>query len=322
VSDGNGNTPLHSAVHSKDLNVVKKFVALGCDINSQNNKGYTALHMAADKGDQNMVKWLIIAKANAQLETTDRDKAIDRAYIKNHATVVEMLKQVSQLRDDIENRVKLYEKMEFERSNPSSRPKGSGPKPRPKPRGAEIWLGNESGEAPATDAEDYVFMENPAPRIRPKAQHANDDRNYAVVMENAQHITPKAQQQAEVRNYAAVVETTQHIKPSYQGQTRQSVQIDDTFHHPVYNASTSDEMHPPASPKRQMNSPDYPRVQTNAPDSPKTKFYRQHSGASNQYQPASLTAAIQQDSKKKGKGLLDKLFGRRQKNNKSIDKCE
>ncbi|HNI94438.1 MAG TPA: ankyrin repeat domain-containing protein, partial [Leptospiraceae bacterium] len=55
----NGNTPLHNAAESDDLDTVKYLIEKGADIRIKDKDGNTPLHKAAESGELNIVKYLI-----------------------------------------------------------------------------------------------------------------------------------------------------------------------------------------------------------------------------------------------------------------------
>ena len=58
-SDDNGNSPLHIAVTSNNLNTVKDLIAKGSDVNARNNYGVKPLHLAALEANLDIVSYLI-----------------------------------------------------------------------------------------------------------------------------------------------------------------------------------------------------------------------------------------------------------------------
>ena len=54
--------PLHEAVRNSNLEECKRLIGTGVDINALDNKRRTALHLAAWKGSEDIVRLLILAK--------------------------------------------------------------------------------------------------------------------------------------------------------------------------------------------------------------------------------------------------------------------
>ena len=58
-NDDNGNSPLHIAVSSNDLELVKDLIAKGSDVNARNYFGSRPLHLAAVNANLNIINYLI-----------------------------------------------------------------------------------------------------------------------------------------------------------------------------------------------------------------------------------------------------------------------
>jgi ankyrin repeat protein len=83
MSDNNGETLLHLAVKSGDLNCVKALVAGGASANMQDKNGVTPLHLAAERADLGCIEALMMAKAaNAEIPDKNGKSAIDRVFDK------------------------------------------------------------------------------------------------------------------------------------------------------------------------------------------------------------------------------------------------
>jgi hypothetical protein len=62
-----GNTPLLDAVKNKKMDVVKKLISLGANLEAKNYDGYTPLFLAVKQGDTEMVKELLELGANSKV---------------------------------------------------------------------------------------------------------------------------------------------------------------------------------------------------------------------------------------------------------------
>ena len=74
-----GNTPLHIAVLSSNINLTENLLNRGADINAFNNKKYTPLHYAVESGNLNMVKDLVYLGANRHIVSSDGKTPYDIA---------------------------------------------------------------------------------------------------------------------------------------------------------------------------------------------------------------------------------------------------
>ena len=72
--DSFGDSPLHLAAQYNSLEVVKKLLEKGADLNKKNNNGYTPLHIAAKKGQLEVVEELIVKKNNIQNNFNERKR--------------------------------------------------------------------------------------------------------------------------------------------------------------------------------------------------------------------------------------------------------
>ena len=59
-----GNTPLMYAAMENKLPLVKQMIMLGCNINSVNNEGYTALHLGSMYAKEALVAFLLTKEAD------------------------------------------------------------------------------------------------------------------------------------------------------------------------------------------------------------------------------------------------------------------
>jgi hypothetical protein len=67
------------AVKAGQESKVSRMVDAGQDINAQNDEGWTALHVAAEDGNERMVRWLLAHGARADIKTTRGRTAYDVA---------------------------------------------------------------------------------------------------------------------------------------------------------------------------------------------------------------------------------------------------
>lgn len=69
IQSGMKNSPLMDAAHSGEHVLAEKLIRAGADVNKVGKQDMTALHLAARRGDEKMVKILLEAKADATLES-------------------------------------------------------------------------------------------------------------------------------------------------------------------------------------------------------------------------------------------------------------
>jgi ankyrin repeat protein len=69
LESGMKNSPLMDAAHSGEHLLAEKLIRSGADVNKVGKQDMTALHLAARRGDDKMVKMLLDAKADATLES-------------------------------------------------------------------------------------------------------------------------------------------------------------------------------------------------------------------------------------------------------------
>jgi ankyrin repeat protein len=92
VGCAGGNQTLRDAAASGNLLTVKKAIASGADINSQDPKnGYTPLHLAVSNDHKEVVKYLIVKKAKVNILNSRNQTALDLSdsestdnYLKKH----------------------------------------------------------------------------------------------------------------------------------------------------------------------------------------------------------------------------------------------
>jgi ankyrin repeat protein len=71
LEPANEYTPIHLAAWKGNVNVMKFLLAHGADVNSKNGHGWTPLHLAAWTGSTEAVKFLLESRAQIQAVSTD-----------------------------------------------------------------------------------------------------------------------------------------------------------------------------------------------------------------------------------------------------------
>ena len=59
-----GSTPLMYATIENRMQLMERFINLGCDINKKNKENYTALHFASMYAREDTINWLLAKRAN------------------------------------------------------------------------------------------------------------------------------------------------------------------------------------------------------------------------------------------------------------------
>ena len=59
-----GDCAIHLAARKGDNDLVKLFIEAGTKVDTQNSEGQTCLHIACSKGDENVIRTLYLARAN------------------------------------------------------------------------------------------------------------------------------------------------------------------------------------------------------------------------------------------------------------------
>lgn len=91
IRNGAGWTPMMYAVARGDLDLVKKILKYGPDLNRTENDGWTALHFAASTGNLDIVKLLLEHNADAFVRNVNGKTAREIAQEEKHQAVVDFL---------------------------------------------------------------------------------------------------------------------------------------------------------------------------------------------------------------------------------------
>ena len=88
-----GNLPLHKACEFSSLDLVTHLVEIACcDINAENEDGYTSLHVACEKEQLEIVKYLISKpKCNRELENKQENRPLHVACASRNLEIVKYL---------------------------------------------------------------------------------------------------------------------------------------------------------------------------------------------------------------------------------------
>jgi uncharacterized protein len=89
-------SPIHSAVSSKDLEMVKLLVDHGADVNARQQKGFTPLQGAAGSGDLDIMKLLLQNGADPAARDEEGRTAADVAASHGHPEAAEYLRHLPQ----------------------------------------------------------------------------------------------------------------------------------------------------------------------------------------------------------------------------------
>lgn len=76
--------PIHSAVAGPDPMMAEILLAMGADVNAQQEGGFTALHAAAKSGNTKLVDLLLRADADPRVASADGQTAADLARAAGH----------------------------------------------------------------------------------------------------------------------------------------------------------------------------------------------------------------------------------------------
>lgn len=86
-----GWTPLHYAAYAGQLKIAKKFLALGAQVNSVTDNGLSPLMLASMKGHMDVVRALLLYKADTQLRDANNLSAADHALAANNTYIADLL---------------------------------------------------------------------------------------------------------------------------------------------------------------------------------------------------------------------------------------
>ncbi|KAH8586822.1 ankyrin repeat-containing domain protein [Bisporella sp. PMI_857] len=84
-------SPLHQAIESNQLSVGKILIREGCDIDSQDSEGCTALHYAVRKGNFTFCELLMCAGASAMIPNSDNATPVYQAWATSRDTIFRLL---------------------------------------------------------------------------------------------------------------------------------------------------------------------------------------------------------------------------------------
>ena len=86
--------PLHSAAAGLHHEVCRVLIAAGADVNAVQRNGFTALHAAAQHGDDELVELMLSAGADTTARTDADDTPADTAEAAGHIDVARRLREV------------------------------------------------------------------------------------------------------------------------------------------------------------------------------------------------------------------------------------
>ena len=86
-----GDCAIHLAARKGDNDLVKLFIEAGTKVDTQNSEGQTCLHIACSKGDENIIRTLYLARANPSVMDKEDRTPMHLAAEKGHTSTVEFL---------------------------------------------------------------------------------------------------------------------------------------------------------------------------------------------------------------------------------------
>ncbi|XP_063716671.1 ankyrin-3-like isoform X3 [Symsagittifera roscoffensis] len=96
-----GFTPLLTAIHHNNMDVVKYLLRVGCSVHDTNEAGHSALHIAAHQGNTAMVDLLLREGANPNAKTLSGATPLMIAQKKRYIAVINVLKPVTEVTGNI-----------------------------------------------------------------------------------------------------------------------------------------------------------------------------------------------------------------------------
>jgi ankyrin repeat protein len=98
--DDKQETPLHIAARKGNREILELLLTNGADLNAQNSYGYTPLHMAALSGEKETVALLLAAGADVAARDRFNRTSLNYALKKDFEEVVNILKMHGAKEDD------------------------------------------------------------------------------------------------------------------------------------------------------------------------------------------------------------------------------
>ena len=86
-----GVYPLHAAAAGRHIDIVRRLVKAGADVNARQQQGFTALHSAANNGDEEMVRFLLAHEADRDARSDAGQTPLDVAMTQGHEAVANLL---------------------------------------------------------------------------------------------------------------------------------------------------------------------------------------------------------------------------------------
>ena len=90
--------PLHSAVASQNIDIARKLLEHGADVNAIQADDFTPLHGAAQNGQTEMVRLLLTSGANREARSADGQTALSLAQAKGYQEAADLLQLTEERR--------------------------------------------------------------------------------------------------------------------------------------------------------------------------------------------------------------------------------